>query len=239
MNKRPWQLYVLSLSFLILLIVPFLRNIYWDSASTQFYMRANSMLLYDILVYSVSGLFGMALTLNASRESLIFLPMFWALATWEILQNFQAQKLPVVFSIALVAAGAFLILQLLWLTGSARRAVLNPGYCWWKQPLRKIVNAPAQVRTQYGKSFVSKVLNLSKNGALVDVKCSGRRAGNFRLGQLIDLRFLVGPLKVVKCRAEVVRQESIESGERYGVRIVDMAPDSKKKLWGFLNHGCS
>ena len=235
MNKRPWQLYVLSISFLFLTAAPFLRALRVDSSGN---LQASSdffVMNYEFSTFLLAGFCGLIFVSNASKKILIFLPAFLLLAWWEVSAAFENAQNGSSISLSFWGASIFILSQSMWMFGKARRALLDPNSRWWRTPRRVLASAPAHIRTNQGENFSSKIVNVSKDGLLLDLPSGGGSFANFRQGQLLDLRFLLGPLKVVRCRAEVVRRVDAESSERYGLRVIHMQSDSKKKLRNYLD----
>ena len=191
---------------------------------------------YETSAFLLAGFCGLLFVINASKKTLIFLPAFCLLASWEAFNAFHASQSLSGVSLSFVATGLFLTSQGFWFVGNAKKALVHPEYRWWNTPPRFLASAPAQVRTHKGSSYISRVMNLSDDGLLIDLPSVRDGEGNFRQGQLLDLRFQLEPLKIVHCRAEVVRKDQAENGERYGLRVVQMGSESRKKLRQYMKN---
>jgi hypothetical protein len=233
MHQRPRLLTVISFSFLLLSVTPLLRFLHHFG---------NDVFDYEALMQGLSikdwsliwlGLGGAMLARNASRILALGLPLLTILACLEVLYDSKTGGTLLEAAPSLWSASLFVAMQFLWLAPKPRRALLRPRTHWWKTPPRITVNASANIRTGFGKNFVSKVSNISKTGLLLETPA------DFHPGQFLEVRFLLGPLCVIHCRAEVVRKKLDEERGKYGLRILEMRTNSRVQMERYLNREIS
>lgn len=70
---------------------------------------------------------------------------------------------------------------------------------------------------------------------LLDIKPGSDALPDFASGQLLELRFLLGPLCVIHCRAEVVRKDGEDGANRYGLKIVQIKSDSRARVRDYMD----
>jgi hypothetical protein len=233
MHQRPRLLTVISFSFLLLSATPLLR-FYHHFGNDVFDIEAltQGLSIKDWALVWL-GLGGALLARNASRILAAGLPLLTILAGLELLFDSRAKTNLLEASPSLWSAGLFLTMQFLWIIPSARRALMSPKTHWWKTPRRVPLNASANVRTGFGKNFLSKVSNISRTGLLLDT------SADFHPGQFLEVRFLLGPLCVIHCRAEVVRRQLEADRGKYGLRILEMRTNSRVQMERYLNREMS
>jgi len=228
MNSRPRLLHVLSISFLLLCLTPFLRVLH--SQGLGAFAQESLIDLFTLRDWTLvlTGLLGALLARNASRVLAMGVPLLSLLAGLEIFWEMGASKNFLHASPSFWSASIFLATQILWLFRGPRKALLNPRSRWWTTPKRITVSAVANIRTGFGKTFVSRVTNLSKEGIQLD------SSAEFQKGQYLNIRFLLGPLCVIQCKAEVVRKQNRPDHASYGLRILEMRTNSRLQMKRYM-----
>jgi hypothetical protein len=233
MHQRPRLLTVISFSFLLLSVTPLLR-FYHHFGNDVFDLEAlmQGLSIKDWALVWL-GLGGALLARNASRILSAGLPLLTILAGLEVFFDTRTGTNLLEASPSLWSAALFLVMQSLWLLPEPRRALISPRTHWWKTPPRVTINASANIRTGFGKNFVSKISNISRTGLLLDTPA------DFHPGQFLEVRFLLGPLCVIHCRAEVVRRQLEADRGKYGLRILEMKTNSRVQMERYLNREIS
>lgn len=232
MKQKPQGLNYFSLVFVLMSGVALQELIYSWQLETK-----NDFQLFSAC-FLVVGLWAAHCAWRASPTLFIALATFWSLC---ISVNNAALADPSVKIYQLFAFdlwGWLLVLQTAWFCLSFCRIFSRPARHWWKTPKRVSIQLKAIVRTKADESYLADVHNLSTQGLLIGVK---ERVPGQRLspGDSLNLHFVVGPQKYVRCVAVVVHARSSAPETKYevpcyGVKVTRIDELSKKHLEKFV-----
>jgi hypothetical protein len=242
MKGRPWILTLLSLSFVVLALSPFFSLVHeYGGQAYSLDTMTDVFGAEDWAIFLLSSL-GAVLAWHASTMLTLFLPLLSMLAVWEGYLVYENSPELAKATPQTIACAVFLAMQMLWLLPKPRQALLDPSKRWWKTPPRVLACAAALVRTGTGEDFASTVRNLSHNGLLLDLH-EGGDGPTLKPGQIIDIRFLLGPLSVVQARAEVVRcqerkprfdRRKQDPGVQFGLRFLPLTPSAQTQIERYM-----
>jgi hypothetical protein len=242
MKGRPWVLTLLSVSFVVFAMSPLLSVLH--DYGTSGLSPSSLLQVLGAEDWAVLGLgtMGAVLAWHASSILTLFLPLLSMLAVWEGYLVYDDSMDLARATPQTIACAIFLAMQFLWLLPRPRQALLDPHKRWWKTPPRALACAAALVRTGTGEDYASTVRNLSHKGLLLDLH-EGGEGDPLKPGQIIDIRFLLGPLSVVQVRAEVVRRQARmprndrrkqDPGVQFGLRFLPLTSSAKTQIERYM-----
>lgn len=218
MQTRPFFLpFFTILLGLITLIFPIQLMVYYEH-----FLRTSpfthALLTYVIITFALANAFWLY---NASPTVKWSLP---SLSVTMSLYLYFLYNAEIITSLEIMISGLiiFFSVNLVFLDSQSKFIINHPNLRWWRIEQRKPIKIPAFISPFRGEGFSSTTFDLSAHGAFFPHSSSSPSSAlddheeHLKAGSPLTIRLSLGPLRTIRLKAKIVRNEAEVLGEYPG-----------------------